>query len=426
MDPVYSDVVSINITAYNIDMSVGFILDSKQVDTGITLYSESSNGEYTGFMGATAWYNYFMKEGDGTIWGNDGVSGTPFLLSSENDNTKRWNFWFPGVGGCYYVDVNTTRKAWSALSIPSLTISGDVIGEMTFDRPNVKWMATFNTKLTSITVKVSGTGKLYNSTTGTTDASAIDTPVAFAQSGANLILAPQAGDITITIPEPGQYSLVINLSNPKGWTIEAVKGTAPPVEISKFVYLPGIDDGISGNWTFDNVLNLYNEDQLSYAGVVNVNSLWGYSINIEKDNWDNKYTLGTGDAYAGTLAFKGAANLPAPAAGLYLIDTSLKGLTYALTSVGDQIYASGLNDVWDFSVVLAKTATVGTYSGPITITKASQWGFQIHLDTSWNHKFGGSAGKLYYTGSNLTDDATLAPGTYTLTVDLLKGTYSIQ
>jgi hypothetical protein len=426
MDPVYSNVVSVKVTPFQIDMSVGFILDSKQVDTGVTLYSETSNGEYTGFMGATGWYNFYLKEGDGTTWGNDGVIGTPFLLSSEDDAAKRWNFWFPGLGGCYYVDVNTSRKVWSALLIPSLTLSGDVVGEMTFDRPNVKWMATFNTTSTSVTFKVNGTGNLYNNTTGTVDAAAISTPVAFAQSGGNIVLAPQAGDITISVPEPGQYSLVINLSNPKGWTIEAVKGTAPPVEINKQVYLPGIDDGISGKWTFDNVLNLYNEDQLSYAGVVNVSSLWGYTINTEKDNWDDKYTLGTGDASAGTLAFKGATNLPAPKAGLYLIDASLKGLTYALTAVGDQIYVSGLNDVWDFSVVLAKSATVGTYSGPIKINGPSPWGFQIHLDTSWNHKFGGSAGKLYYSGSNITDDATLAPGTYTLTVDLLKGTYNIQ
>jgi hypothetical protein len=426
MDPVYSNVATVKITAYKIDMSNGFILDSKQVDTGIKLYSANSDGEYVGFMGATSWYNFFMKEGDGTTWGNDGVIGTPFLLSSEDDSNKRWNCWFPGIGGCYYVDVNTTRKVWSALLIPVLTLSGDVVGDMTFDRPNVKWMATFNTTATSITVKVSGTGKLYNSSTGTNDAAAIDTPVAFAQSGGKLVLAQQAGDITVSIPEPGQYSLEINLSDPKGWTVEVIKGAVQPVEVSKLVYLPGIDDGISGSWTFDNVLNLYNEDQLSYAGVVNVNSLWGYTINTEKDNWDDKYAFESGDAYSGVLAYKGATNLPAPSAGLYLIDASLKGLTYSMTNIGDQIYVSGLNDVWDFSVTLAKTETVGTYSGPITIAGPSPWGFQIHLDTSWNHKFGGSAGKLYYSGSNITDDATLPAGTYTLTVNLLNGTYSIQ
>jgi hypothetical protein len=354
------------------------------------------------------------------------VSGTPFLLSSEDDGEKRWNFWFPGLGGCYYVDVNAARKQWSALYIPSLTLSGDLEGEMTFDRPNVKWMATFTTSSTSVTVNISGTGKLYNYTTGTDDAAAIDTPVAFAQSGEKLSLTEQAGNITVTVPAAGTYTLVINLSDPKNWTIEAVAGSQEPGQVSPYVYLPGIDDGLpGGSWTFNNFLTLYKEDKLSYAGVVNVNSLWGYGIFTEKDNWEDFYKLGEGDASAGTLVFKGATNLPAPAAGLYLIDTSLKDLTYNLTSLGSTIYISGLNDVWDFSVTLAATATLGTYSGPITITGASPYGFQIHLDTSWNHYYGGSAGKLYYKGSNIKDDASLAAGTYTLTVNVLAGTYTI-
>jgi len=47
------------------------------------------------------------------------------------------------------------------------------------------------------------------------------------------------------------------------------------------------------------------------------------------------------------------------------------------------------------------------------------------LDISWNHYFGGSNGKLSYKGNNLTEDKTLAAGTYKMTVNLIKGTYSI-
>lgn len=423
MDPVYSNTVYVLVTPYQIDMSIGFILNADQEDTGVTLYSADSDGEYTGFMGATGWYNFYLMEGDGTIWGNDGVTGTAFLLSSEDDSDKRWNCWFPEPGGCYYVDFNTNRKFWSALSIPALTVSGDISGEMTFDRPNVKWTLPFTATSTTITVSVSGTGKLYNYTTG--DAASIETPVAFAQNGETLALADQAGNITVTVPEPGEYTLVIDLSNPRAWTCEAVTGTQEPDEVSPYVYLSGIDDGISGEWTFDNVLNLYNEDELAYAGVVNVNSLWGYGIYTEKDNWDDFYKLGEGDAYSGTLVYKGSTNLPAPAPGLYLIDTSLKGLTCSLTGVGGEIYVVGLNDSWEFDVPLSATATVGTYSGQVTVSSASEWGFQIHLDDSWNHYYGGSSGSLYYKGSNITDDANLAPGTYTMTVDLVNGTYSI-
>lgn len=423
MDPVYSNVISIHVTSYKIDMSVAFILDSKKENTGGTLYSPTSNGIYSGFMGATSWYNFFVKEGDGTVWGNP-ADGDAFLLSSEESS---WNCWFPGLGGCYYTNVNTVSKQWSALFLPSLTVSGDISGEMTFDRPNVKWTFTFNAaSATSYKIKLNTTGKQYNYATGTDDDAAVNTPVAFARDNGKIVLTQQASEITVSAPADGECTLILDLSDPKAWKCEIQSGSSGPVVVEPYLYLPGIDDGTSGNWTFDNYLTNYDEDNLAYAGVINVNSLWGYSFNTEKDNWEDKYTLEEGDAYAGKLAFKGADNIPAPTAGLYLIEASLKALTYNLTNVGDKIYVSGLNDVWEFNTVLNETQTKGVYSGTITINSASSWGFQIHLDTSWNHYYGGSNGKLYYKGSNITDDATLSPGTHQMTVDLIKGTYEIN
>ncbi len=423
IDAVYSNSVTVQVTSYEIDMSYGFILDKDMVASGGTLYSAASNGQYLGFMGATSWYNFYVKEGDGTTWGNDGISGTEFILSSSNEAGARWNCWFPGYGGCYYVDFNTNKKTWSALYIPSLAVSGDISGDMVFDRPNVKWTLPFTAKTTTLSLKIDGNGLLYDNSTGTNDASAINQSVAFNKSGDNVTFGSVSETITISVPSAGEYTLTIDLKNPSAWQIEAVEGTSEPVEISPFLYLTGVDDGISGSWTFDNYLKLYDEDQLSYAGVVNVNSLWGYTLNIEKDNWADKYTMASGDALSGELVFQGSDNIPAPTAGLYLIDASLKALSYQLNSVGTQIYVSGLNNIWDFNTVLAATATIGEYSGVVTINEASSYGFQIHLDSSWNHYFGGANGSLFYKGTNISDDAALAAGTYTLTVDLLKGTY---
>lgn len=426
IDPVYSNVVKINITPYAIDMTVGFILDSKMENTGRTLYSPASNGVYTGFVGATGWYNFYLKEGDGTTWGNDGVDGSAFLLSSDEDAAKRWNFWFPGISGCYYTEVNTIKKVWSALLIPALSVSGDIDAEMVFDRPNLKWTTSFNAaSARTLKVKLQGTGKQYDYSTGTDDSNAVDKAVAFSQDGQNITLSEQSGEITVTIPAAGEYSLVVDLSDPRAWKCEVVSGSTGPVVNNPYIYLPGIDDGVSGSWTFDNTLSLYNEDELAYAGVVLVNSLWGYGFYTEKDDWSNYYKMASGDAYEGTLASGANDNIPAPEAGLYLIDATLKGLKYNLTSVGDAIYVVGLHDKWEFDIPLAATETAGVYSGQITIDSASPWGFQIHLDTSWNHFFGGSQGALYYKGSNITDDASLDPGTYRMTVNLIEGTYSI-
>lgn len=424
MQPVYSNVTTVNVTPYNIDMSIGFILNSDKVDTGFTLSSPESNGIYTGFMGATGWYNYYLLEGDGAVWGNDAATGTAFLISSEADS---WNCWFPGISGCYYVVFDTQKSTWSSLLLPTLNVSGDINSEMTFDRPNVKWTTAFTASAaTTLKVKLSTTGKQYDYSTGTDDASAIDTPVAFAQDGNNIVLASQAGDIEVSVPAAGEYTLILDLKDPGKWTCTVTSGSEEPQAPEPYVYLPGVDDGISGNWTFDNLLSLYNEDDWNYAGVINVNSLWGYSINPEKDNWNDKYTMAEGDAYSGTLEFAGENNLPAPDAGLYLIDVSLKNLTYNLTAIGEQIYVVGLDDKWVFDVPLSVTETAGVYSGSFTINGPSPWGFSIHLiNGDWNRKFGGSDGKLYYGGNNITDDASLTAGTYRMTVDLINQTYSI-
>ena len=44
--PTYSNVLKLNVTPYVIDMSVGFILDSNQSETGATLASPASDGIY--------------------------------------------------------------------------------------------------------------------------------------------------------------------------------------------------------------------------------------------------------------------------------------------------------------------------------------------------------------------------------------------
>jgi len=350
-------------------------------------------------------------------------------MSSENDNDKRWNFWFPGISGCYFTEVNTVKKQWSALLLPSLTVSGDIQAEMTFDRPNVRWVTTFNaTAASTMNIKLSTNGKLYDYTTGDSDDAAKDTPFAFAQDGENIIRAAQAGDITVSVPEAGTYTLVVDLNNPQAWTCTVVSGSEEPEPVTQYLYLPGIDNGITGgDWNFNHYLKIYDENELKYAGVFNINSIHGYSINPEKDNWSDRYNMDEGDAYAGKLRFKGEENnIPAPTPGVYLIETSMISFEYSLTAMGNQIYVLGLHDVWQFNTPLTATATAGVYTGNITINSASPWGFAIHLiNGDWDRKFGGSDGKLYYCGENIKDDATLAAGTYLMTVDLINETYSI-
>lgn len=426
MESAYSEVKTVHISPYLIDMTVGFILDKDKQQTGLTLASPDSDGIYTGFIGATSWYNFFMEEGDGKIWGNLAADGSAFLASSEEGS---WNFWYPEPGGCYYTEVNTVRKRWSAVYLPALEVSGDISGEMTFDRPNTRWYYVFNAASAgTATIRLSGQGDEYNYETGDSAPAAGKVTIAFAQENGLLVLTGTAGTISVQVPAAGECTLILDLSDPKNWTCEVTSGSEEPEPVAPEVYVIGIDDGITGGgWNFDNKLYLYNEENLAYAGVLNVHSLWGYQIGTEKDNWGDVYTQADGDAYSGTLEFKGQNNLAAPAPGVYLFDVSLKNLTYALTAVVDHVYVNGLDDKWEFNQTLAATSVPGVYSGSITVSGASSYGFKIYLvQNNWDMLFGGSDGKLTYGGADIPDSNSWSAGTYTITVDLVNRTYTIQ
>ncbi|MCU4164822.1 DUF5114 domain-containing protein [Carboxylicivirga caseinilyticus] len=417
----YSNIIAVNITSYEIDMSLGFILESDQsTDTGFTLYSPNSDGNYHGFTGSTAWYNWYLKEGDGTIWGNDGVAGTPFLISSEL--ASMWNFWYPGFGGCYYTTLSTSAKEWTATYIPSLQVSGDVTGEMTFVRSEVKWYLSLTTTTDNAVVKVSSTdAKLYNLSTGTDDASAINKEIGFVADGTNGLSFAMSADAAtdISFGTAGDYTLTLYLADPTNLYYEITEGSTVVIDpISEFLYLPGIDDLISGEWTFDNYLRLISADDSTFAGVINVNSEWGYQMTLEEGNWDDVYKMGDSE---GQLVFKGPNNITPPPAGLYLIEADLKNLTYSHTEFSSLSYA-GFNDDWTM-VQMAETATTGVYSSSVTINGASPWGAKLYMNSNWDLFFGGSSGNLYLGGEGVTDDATINPGTYDLIADAINQTY---
>lgn len=437
IEPAYSNVEMITITPYELDMRFASVLDQNGTETGMSLFSENTDGVYKGFVGVAGWYNFLVKEANGTIWRNDNETGMPFLLTTAGD----WKCWFPSAGGCYYVTFDTNNKQWNGLSIPEMNVSGDIEAALTFDQSSRKWTATFNANAAgNMTIRVSGTGKLYDHTCASANASggydiddtkAKDTPVALSGSSAALSFGETAGDITVNIPQAGECTLTIDLSNPQQWTAIVEEGSVEPEpepEVGQYLYLPGIGQG--EEWTYDHKIELYYKEEQKYAGVVNVNSQWGnYAMTLfsSGDEWDTSkmYTLANGDAEStaesGTLINGSESNIPAPAAGLYLFDVSLKELTYKTYAVGSEIYCyygiEGDNNLYPF----AATSTAGEYSGTVTLSQNSNWGVKFYINNDWSGVFGGSEGKLYY---NSNDGIMLQAGTYTVTVNLIDGTYT--
>lgn len=424
-EPQYSNVYQIQVTPYTIDMTIGFVLDASRVDTGRTLYSANSDGVYSGFLGVSGWYNWWLLEGNGVLWGNigDDGGGKPFVISS---NDLHWNFWYPGPAGCYYTVVNTVRQEWSALHIPSLTVSGDITGEMTYDRKTGKWTLAANAaNAGAATIRISGTGKQYNAQTGTDDAAAIDTPVAFGMDGGKLTFGQTPTDITVNIPAAGEITLTLDLNDPQAWNCEVTEGSDTPAEVQQILYVLGNDD----TWNYDQYLTLYDEDNLCYAAAVNFNCSWGYYFSKEYQGWDHINQDPNTTEWKLILNGTDDNNIPGPGVGLYVTIASLGWMSYwyGMADPITSVSYTGFNDNWDVTEMTAVPGHVGVYSAQVTATADTPWGVQILLNGSWDYMFGTYLdGSLRWSKKQDGNPKGWEVGkTYTFTVDLCKCTYSL-
>lgn len=259
----YSNVVKVNVTPYEMDMNTGIILDASKNATGETLYSANADGIYSGFIVANAWENFYMREGNGMVWGNIGEDGKPFVLSNES---TQWNMWYPNASGCYYVTVNTQDEEWSALHVSSLTVSG-LAGEdvaMTLNESSNEWLATFTADgAESRTITISGQGELFNATTGTD--SGQSTSIAFAMNGESLSLAETAGSINVEVPQAGECTIRLNLSDPTNWTV-AVEAGGAEIPVTYPETLDVVCYSNDGSETFMTTLRLTDSANGIYTG----------------------------------------------------------------------------------------------------------------------------------------------------------------
>ena len=419
MEPVYSNVISVEVTPFVIDMSKLYLLNAEQNDTLAMIYSPEENGEYAGFVKATGWMNFYFQEGDGAIYGNNGVSEVPFELSTDAETM--WNCWFPANGGHYYVTMSTTDLEWTATWLPKISVGGAVEDSLAFFKSQELWAGVIETTAAGAQVTLSSDALLYNTGTGDADDGALATTVSFAEGeSGEIMLADAPGNFTV--PSAGSNTITLDLAGASGWTYTIEEGENLPQEevVIPFLYLPGSKDGeTGGDWTFDNFIPQLNDTL--YGGLVGINSQWGFQMFTAPEWGVDYYTMGESEGLL-EMNVEGR-NIPAPDPGTYWVKADVKNMTYELIPLGDVLYLSGLNDVWDFNTSIPKTGD-GVYSGTIEVTSPSPWGFALYIEAdNWDDKFGGSDGTLSYGGANITDDNEV--GTYTLTVDLYNLTYEM-
>lgn len=427
VDSKPSEAQKLVVTCYKVDYRTARMLDKDKAEVVALLYSADSDGDgepdvkgkYCGFVSAQAWANFWLRESDGTIWGNVGKDASEFLASKDADS---WNFWYPGVSGCYFTEIDVAESAetkqWTATLIPSLTISGDVSGEMSFVRNENRWMCVVKTTADNQSFTISGTGKRYDKDSRTDDAAAADSPITFGTAADNKLVM-NGGD-SFTIAKAGTYTvslLLTDYSDLKYQIVEGEEDVEAPAPKSLFVM------GINDNWDFAYEMPMTDDAMEVYTGVFGSDDCpWGYYFAIEKDNYSDVY--GGREHSEGNL-IKGADDkIKIETPGVYVWQVDWVNKSYKTTPVTSVSY-SGLNDDWSLSAMTVDASSPSKFSAPVTITKASEWGAKIIINEDWDIFVGGSDGKIEY-GKSFTDDQSLTPGDYTLTFDFAKGTYSFR
>ena len=269
MDAAYSNVCQVNVTPYLIDMSYINILDKDKDNVLTHLYSPASDGIYTGYMNASAWFNFYGKENDGTVWGNSATDGT-FAI----DNTESaWNFWFPGVAGIYYTVIDTKAKEWKATLLKTVKLNGE---DMTYDAPNYAWVKVVTTTADNSPITIAATGAEYSKATDTDDAAAVAKTLNYTLADGKMTDSKTAGSVNIS--KAGTYTITVKVGEKSELTysIESGDNSAPEPEAS-------------------NTLCMFTKDGSSLLAVMTKVSDGVYTCKYKPSAWENFRFIFVGD-----------------------------------------------------------------------------------------------------------------------------------
>jgi hypothetical protein len=235
----------------------------------------------------------------------------------------------------------------------------------------------------------------------------------------------------------GFYKIVVNF--------QTNSYSVTPITIPSNLYIVG--DATAGGWSNPVPTPAQQFTQLSpglFGIITNLSSSGSYLFLPVNGDWSHKY--GGASATGGTLladADVPSSNTPPPSSsGLYKIIVNFATNTYTVTPYTGMPVPSNLYIVGD--------ATAGGWSNPVPtpsqqFTRLSNGEFKITVSLNaapasylflpvngdWSHKYGGasaSGGTLLYDG-DVPSSNTPAPssgGSYTIDVNYITGTYSVQ
>lgn len=427
----YSMSVAVTVIPLNVDMSVMTIVSNMSGNAGETIATihstDASPDVYEGFVVfSQGWYNFYACQADGTRWGNDGVAGTPYMIS--DDVETQWNCWSAEPSGCMYIYVDTGNRQWRQVYLPAVTVSGGATDtDMRFSTGGGSWTGTFTTTEANATVTFSGTGRQYDITTGTDAGVAPSEEIQFGltlNADNTFTYSEGASGAGYTVAEAGTYTVTIDVLNGT-WSVESGE---PPVSYSEFYY--AAYSWSDTNWDEAAASVLWSPDSDGmYTGYITTytGSEWNTdpyrhfvfspseALNggerLGAASPDDKYSLGA--LVSGGCLYMGD-DPAAPGTGLYYVTLDLAGMTW--TEEALDVYLMGTDGKWVFDDAHRMTydPESGVYTQTVDIT--GEWGLEVVLDENYMHEYGGADGKLVAgTGHNFAAGVT---GKYTVRVDL--------
>lgn len=179
-----------------------------------------------------------------------------------------------------------------------------------------------------------------------------------------------------------------------------------------------IGDATAGGWSSDQPMTYSPTLKRWFATIPMTVGTFKFRANSSWDAPNPNYGSNNGDD---TLQ-AGGSNINVTAAGTYSVMMNLSAplrYTYALTK-WSIIGSSTPNGDWSTDVDLVPNTTNNTWT-VTTYLLAGEFKFRANHD--WGINLGGASGSLSWGGANIK---IATAGTYTITLDLANGTYSVQ
>lgn len=411
----YGDVIVLKVTAFAVETGWMKVID-KADNTKVvaTLYSRDANPEvFEGFAVVASWYNFFFLAADGIIWGCD-ADWTKYSVVYNSSN----NLWFAAPAGCQWVVVDTASECWSQVNLAAVDAVVDgAATALKFTQSAAEFKGTITTTADNTPVTVSGTGTLFDKTTG--DSAGVDNPFCFAFSADGTFDYVNSAETSaaLVVEKAGTYTLVLNV-NERRWTLESGAEAPPtvsyPENVSMYYYVK------EGSVQLAQACKMAETDEEGvFEGFVWTDPEWGTDFSNYRFHADDKVYSSNDDGQYVLAEF--GWNCWSTNAGMNYVVADFTTMTWSETQV-TKIAVTGDFNTWSLDTdQLTFNMSTGKWEAECDINTI-EYGFKFVLDDEagtwrWMYADMDLDGVLNICGSN-DNIVPSATGRYKIELDL--------